>query len=115
MVEALGERGRKLVCIVDPHYKKDPEWEIFQHIRDKSKVLFIIIDLYVKDKDGNPMIAECWPGESFWGDYLNPACLEYWGSLFSLPTLKGVQIWNDMNEPATTDEAEELTIPKSSV
>lgn len=38
MVEALGERGRKLVCIVDPHYKNDPDWDIQQHIREKGNV-----------------------------------------------------------------------------
>lgn len=37
MVEALGERGRKLVCIVDPHIKNDPEWEIQQEFRAKGK------------------------------------------------------------------------------
>lgn len=46
----------------------------------------------------------CWPGASFWPDYLNPAVREWWADKFKpehFPGFDGlVDIWNDMNEPS---------------
>lgn len=81
MINELNRTGRKLVTIVDPHLKKDEDWEIYQEIVDKS--------LTVKAKDGkSDFEGDCWPGKSVWTDYTNPEARQWWASLFSLDKYK---------------------------
>ena len=40
----IASRGRKMVTIVDPHIKRDPNYSVFKAAEDKG--------YYVKDKDG---------------------------------------------------------------
>ena len=44
MQDNLAASGRKLVTIVDPHIKRDPNYYIYKEAQDKG--------LYVKNKDG---------------------------------------------------------------
>jgi alpha 1,3-glucosidase len=75
MQEELASKGRKLVTIVDPHLKKDPEWPVYQEL--------IAGDLAVKGADGvSTFEGKCWPGWSVWTDYSNPAARKWWSSLF---------------------------------
>lgn len=81
MINELSRTGRKLVTIVDPHLKKDDEWEVYKEIVYKS--------LTVKAKDGkSDFEGDCWPGKSVWTDYTNPEARKWWASLFSLEKYK---------------------------
>eukprot|EP00966_Prymnesium_polylepis_P188734 4373179-Prymnesium_polylepis.1 len=45
MQEELAATGRKMVTIVDPHIKKDPNYKVYQEAHDKG--------LFINTKDGS--------------------------------------------------------------
>lgn len=96
MQDAIASRGRKMVTIVDPHIKRDPDWRIFSEAQEKG--------LFVKDKEGKDYDGWCWPGASSYLDYSSPAVRAWWAEQFSLAKYKGstmnLYTWNDMNEPS---------------
>ena len=55
MLRNLSSKGRKLVTIVDPHLKRDDNYEKYTDARNQG--------LLVKNKDGNDFDGWCWPGE----------------------------------------------------
>ena len=63
-----------MVTIIDPHLKVDTGYSVYQDAKD--------LDYYVKDSNGNDFEGHCWPGNSAWLDYLNPATREYWAKKF---------------------------------
>lgn len=54
MQEGLSHLARKLVTVVDPHMKTDPNYRHYQECRDKG--------ILVKNKDGKDYEGWCWPG-----------------------------------------------------
>lgn len=110
MVEALDERGRKLVIIIDPHLKTTSEYYLYDEAKKG--------DLLVKNADGKTDYeGECWPGQSSWIDVFNPKVWEWWISQFLLPkgklegNARNLFVWNDMSEPAIFS-GPEVTSPK---
>eukprot|EP01083_Nonionella_stella_P011216 31888_1 len=95
---------RKLVCIVDPHMKKDEEYSIYNAINGE--------DYWVKTRQNDNYEAQCWPvGMSLYPDFMNPAMRQLWSKQFeSMNT--NVFVWNDMNEPAVFNACES-TMPIS--
>lgn len=106
----LEKKKRKLVVISDPHIKLDPDWPIFREAQDGGH--------FVKDREGQIFKGSCWPGESCYLDFSNPATRAWYSRCFSLNNFKGstssLFVWNDMNEPSVFD-GPELTMPKDSV
>jgi alpha-glucosidase (family GH31 glycosyl hydrolase) len=49
MVDSLAAKGRKLVVIIDPHIKVDPEYKIYKDGIEKK--------LFVKLKDGSTFVG----------------------------------------------------------
>ncbi|XP_013407547.1 LOW QUALITY PROTEIN: neutral alpha-glucosidase C-like [Lingula anatina] len=96
LINDLARKGHKVVTIVDPHIKKDPDYYIFREGTEKG--------YFIKDFTGKDCVGECWPGDSCWLDYTNPEVRDYWASQFSLEKYQGstlqLHIWNDMNEPS---------------
>ncbi|KAK9685059.1 Galactose mutarotase-like [Popillia japonica] len=107
MQEYINSTGRKLVLIIDPHYKVEDGYTVYETLRDNN--------YFVKNPDGSDYQAECWPGLSSWIDYTNPEAAAYYSSLFGMDSFANVTdivyIWNDMNEPAVFD-VDEKTMPK---
>lgn len=107
MVHNLTEKGRKLVVIIDPHIKRDPNY--FLHNDATSK------GLYVKNKEGRDYEGHCWPGASSYLDFFDPKVRSYVMELYNFEkfngTTKDVHIWNDMNEPSVFN-GPEITMPK---
>ena len=107
MVADLTAVGRKLVTIVDPHIKKDNNYWVHKDLTD--------LGLYVKTKDGGDYEGWCWPGASYYPDFLNPEAREYFSEQYMLDNYKGstldVYTWNDMNEPSVFN-GPEVTMPK---
>lgn len=107
MIQNLTAVGRKLVTIVDPHIKKDSNYWVHKELTD--------LGLYVKTKEGNDYEGWCWPGASYYPDFLNPAAREYFAQQYALDkyqgTTKDVFTWNDMNEPSVFN-GPEVTMPK---
>lgn len=71
-------KGRKLVTIIDPHLKADHGYYVYSEARDNG--------LIVKNADSGDSPeynGHCWPGNSIWLDYLNPAAREFWAGKFA--------------------------------
>ena len=81
MIAGLSAVGRKLVNIVDPHVKVDSGYSVYQECKDK--------DLFVKDKNGNEFNGWCWPGNSAYADFLNPAAREWFAEQYEFDKYKG--------------------------
>jgi len=107
MIENLSAHGRKLVTIVDPHIKKDSGYWVHNDLSSKG--------LYVKNKDGNDYEGWCWPGASFYPDFLNAEARDYFAQQYMLDVYKGSTLdcytWNDMNEPSVFN-GPEVTMAK---
>ena len=81
MIGGLAGVGRKLVNIVDPHVKVDSGYSVYQECKDK--------DLFVKDKSGNEFNGWCWPGNSAYADFLNPAAREWFADQYKFDKYAG--------------------------
>ncbi|RKP27115.1 glycosyl hydrolases family 31-domain-containing protein, partial [Syncephalis pseudoplumigaleata] len=110
MQNSLGSKGRKLVTIVDPHIKNDPDYYVFSEATEKG--------LWIKRPDGSDFEGWCWPGHSRWIDYMNPWAREWWAENFQFDrykhTTEHLHIWNDMNEPSVFS-GPEITMPKEMI
>jgi alpha-glucosidase len=109
---SLGQKGVKVVPIVDPGVKyqpqaagaKDAEKNPELQVQDKSYYVFnqgVANNSFLKRKSGDLWIGKVWPGDAVYVDYTLPAAAEWWGGLFRAYTDHGVAgIWTDMNEPS---------------
>jgi len=107
MLDGLSAHGRKLVTIVDPHIKKDSGYWVHNDLSSKG--------LYVKNKDGGDYEGWCWPGASYYPDFLNSEARDYFAEQYKLENYKGSTLdcytWNDMNEPSVFN-GPEVTMAK---
>jgi len=107
MTENLVSHGRKLVTIVDPHIKKDSGYWVHNDLTSKG--------LYTKNKDGSDYEGWCWPGASYYPDFLKKEARDYFADQYKLENYQGstldVFTWNDMNEPSVFN-GPEVTMPK---
>lgn len=96
MIDNIARTGRKMVTIVDPHIKIDNNYPVYKSIKDTG--------LMVKNKDGRDFEGWCWPGNSGYPDFTNPAMRELWAKHFSydkyIGSTQNLFTWNDMNEPS---------------
>lgn len=110
MQEDLASRGRKMVTIVDPHIKRDPNWRVFKEAEESR--------LYVQNKEGADFDGWCWPGSSSYLDMVAPAVRDWWSAQFSTSLYQGstkhLYIWNDMNEPSVFN-GPEITMHKDNL
>mmetsp|Transcript_29785 Transcript_29785/g.50032 ORF Transcript_29785/g.50032 Transcript_29785/m.50032 type:complete len:896 (+) Transcript_29785:175-2862(+) len=110
MQDDIASKGRKMVNIVDPHIKRDPNYYVHS---EATK-----LGLYVKDSAGKDYEGWCWPGSSSYLDFTSPQVRQFWASKFGLDQYQGstsnLYIWNDMNEPSVFN-GPEITMPKDAV
>ncbi|WP_070119824.1 glycoside hydrolase family 31 protein [Bacillus marinisedimentorum] len=101
MVDDLKKAGIRIVPIVDPGVKKDPEYSAYQEgIRG---------DRFCKYIEGDVYYGEVWPGKSAFPDFTQKDVRKWWGSKHSFYTDLGIEgIWNDMNEPAVFNETKTM-------
>jgi alpha-glucosidase len=98
MLSDLSKDGFKIVTIVDPGVKTDTAYMM---AREGSAE-----NLFVKYPDDQPVIAEVWPGPSYFPDFSKLATRLWWGDHVGAWLSSGVRgIWNDMNEPACWGQA----------
>ncbi|KAM0791314.1 hypothetical protein ACM66B_005786 [Microbotryomycetes sp. NB124-2] len=110
MQDDLAARGRKLVAIVDPHIKRNPNLYIYKEAQD--------LDILVKTNDHKEFEGWCWTGSSAWTDWFNPKSWQWWINQFRFDKFKGstknLFIWNDMNEPSIFN-GPEITMQKDAI
>ena len=100
MISELEAEGFKVVLIVDPGVKVDPNYYVYKDGLEKG--------VFVKNPDGSEFNANVWPGLTAFPDFTDPKAREWFGSLYKSHVAEGIAgFWNDMNEPAT------FTTPKS--
>ncbi len=98
LVKQLRDLGFRVVVIIDPGVKADPEYTVAKQ--------GLAGDHFVKYPDGQVYSGEVWPGESYFPDFSRPETREWWGQQFSGLVETGISgFWNDMNEPAVWGSA----------
>jgi alpha-glucosidase len=91
----LDEIGVRLVAIVDPGVKHDPEAEYATFDEGVAR------DAFLRTADGRLLHGYAWPDRSLWPDLLDPDVADWWADQHRALTAAGVRgIWNDMNEPS---------------
>jgi alpha-glucosidase len=103
LVEDLKAKGIRIVPIVDPGVKEDPEYHIYQEgIRG---------DHFCKYIEGNIYFGDVWPGNSAFPDFTSSKVRQWWGEKHKFYSDLGIEgIWNDMNEPAVFNETKTMDV-----
>ena len=93
----LRGQGFRAVTIVDPGVKVDPQYHVYREGRRAGH--------FIKHPDGKEYNGSVWPGRSAFPDFHRAETRVWWAGLvrgwLDASGLSG--LWNDMNEPATTD------------
>ncbi|NJD22952.1 MAG: glycoside hydrolase family 31 protein [Melioribacter sp.] len=93
MLSDLKKDGFKIIPIIDPGVKADPNYFAAQEGLQN--------DLFVKYPDGIPYQGEVWPSWAYFPDFTKKETRDWWGEKLSVFLNQGVEgFWNDMNEPA---------------
>lgn len=113
MQKVLADSGnRKLVTITDPHIKTEDSFHVYKQAHAQRFFVRTSIDERSSDFKGH-----CWPGQSSWIDFANPAARSWYSSLFAHDKYDGstpsLFSWNDMNEPSVFS-GPQLTLPMES-
>ncbi len=93
LIEELRNDGFKVVTIVDPGIKVDPDYYVYKEGMAK--------DYFSKLPDGKVYQGAVWPGKAVYPDFSRSKVRTWWADLHKELFRCGVSgIWNDMNEPA---------------
>ncbi|MFT9487639.1 MAG: glycoside hydrolase family 31 protein [Tepidibacillus sp.] len=103
MMKDLKSVGKRIVPIVDPGVKVDPEYSIYQEgIRQNHFSKYI---------EGDIFYGNVWPGKSAFPDFTKSETRKWWGEKHRFYTDLGIEgIWNDMNEPAVFNETKTMDV-----
>jgi alpha-glucosidase len=92
MISDLREQGFRVVVIIDPGIKVDPNYFAYKDGQSGGH--------FVKNADGSELHATVWPGVCAFPDFTDPRAREWFGSLYKKNLDEGIAgFWNDMNEP----------------
>lgn len=93
MIARLGEKGAKVVTIIDPGIKINPDNYVWRSGMEKN--------VYCRRHDGALLTGPVWPGLCTFPDFTAPRTRRWWAGLFERQIAQyGVRgIWTDMNEP----------------
>lgn len=91
---ALQAEGQRVVPIIDPGVKVDPEWEVYQDGEAKG--------VFCKNPQGRTFVGQVWPGDTAFVDYMLPKGMRWWRDRVAAFARRGIHgCWNDMNDPST--------------
>ncbi|XP_048318517.1 alpha-xylosidase 1 [Ziziphus jujuba] len=103
-LEKIHNIGMKYIVIIDPGIAVNSSYGVYQRA--------IANDVFIK-YDGEPFLAQVWPGAVNFPDFLNPKTVSWWGDeirrFHELVPVDG--LWIDMNE-ASNFCSGKCTIPK---
>ncbi len=104
LFDELHDAGFKVVAMVDPGLKVDPEYAAYREGRER--------DYFIRGADGAEYHGKVWPGECAFADFTMESARRWWGELAAPLIELGVDgLWNDMNEPAIFWPASGKTMP----
>lgn len=91
---ALAAKGRRIVPILDPGVKVDPDYAVY---RDGLKH-----DAFCRNPAGTPFVGFVWPGRTHFPDFSRADARRWWaGHVRDFARLGFAGAWIDMNDPAT--------------
>jgi alpha-glucosidase len=94
LVGDLRRNGFRIVTIIDPGVKSDPDYKVYQSGLEH--------DVFIRRSDGTVFHGYVWPDDSVFADYTRPEVRKWWGEMQKALIDVGVSgIWNDMNEPTS--------------
>lgn len=95
----LRRDGFRLVTIIDPGVKADPDYRVYQEGLER--------DYFIRDARGEVAHGYVWPDDSVFADFMRPEVRAWWGETLQKElTTRGVSgVWSDMNEPVVFDRA----------
>ena len=100
----LMEQGIKLVTILDPGIKVDPQFPLYQEGIESGT--------FCQAPDGEPLQGVVWPGKAVFPDFTNPNVRQWWARHYQSLLDAGVAgFWHDMNEPASMTAWGNMTLP----
>lgn len=103
LIQDLKKEGIRVVTIVDPGVKVDPEYRIYQE--------GVRRDCFCKYIEGDIFFGEVWPGKSAFPDFMNKKVRRWWGENHQFYADLGIEgIWNDMNEPSVFNETKTMDV-----
>lgn len=106
LARELGERGVRLVSIVDPAVKAEPGLAAYDGGTAAGA--------FVRDARGREVRGVVWPGEAVFPDFTDPAARAWWGGLYGERLAQGFAgVWHDMNEPVSFAPFGDPTLPLS--
>ncbi len=93
MIKRLGADGFKVVTIVDPGIKVNPDNYVWRSGFERN--------VFCRRHDGALLQGNVWPGNCTFPDFTAPDTRRWWAGLFKRQVAEyGVRgIWTDMNEP----------------
>jgi alpha-glucosidase len=103
LVDWVHEQDIKVIPIVDPGVKIDPNYGFYNQLMKKGDIL--------ETAEGKDFIAHVWPGECVLPDFFSESTKELWANKQAdwMNTHQFDGVWNDMNEPSNFDGANEKT------
>jgi len=102
----LADQGVRLVTIIDPGVKVDPDYFLYRDGLEKG--------VFATLPDGRPALAPVWPGTCAFPDFTTPEVRRWWGDQYRRLLEQGVAgFWHDMNEPSIFTAAGEATLPSA--
>ncbi|MDA3875024.1 MAG: DUF5110 domain-containing protein [Kiritimatiellae bacterium] len=85
--------GQKVVPILDPGVKIDPEWDIYRNGMDQ--------DVFCLNQTGHTFCGQVWPGDTAFVDYPRKNAADWWSQQVETFAQLGIEgCWNDMNDPS---------------
>jgi len=90
---ALQADGQKVVPIIDPGVKIDPDWEVYRDGEAKN--------VFCQNPQGKTFVGRVWPGDTAFVDYSRPEGRGWWRDRVAALAERGLHgCWNDMNDPS---------------
>lgn len=104
MLDTLHAQGFRVVAILDPGIKIDPDYSVY--VSGKAR------DVFLKYPDGQLMAGPVWAGMSHFPDFSKPDTRAWWAEHCKELLQTGVDgLWNDMCEPVVFGTKGARTIP----
>jgi len=93
-INALAERGHRVVPILDPGLRRDPAYPVYAAAKEQ--------DLLCKTVEGEDFVGYVWPGYTVFPDFSLPEARAFWAErVCTFSKLGFGGYWIDMNDPST--------------
>ncbi len=104
MARELGEHEVRLVVILNPGVKRDPDCNLFREGLESG--------FFCTLPNGKVLYALVWPGWCAFPDFTDPVVRAWWGKQYLCLLESGIAgFWHDMNEPSVRTDWGDATFP----